>query len=103
MVYRDYTSKTWSLYKFIDGGISKFVHEWTNESGSIVSPIVAVNGDKIRGECYSDGTIKVFLNGVILFEVNDKDHMAYTQRIGFGGSETAVKLDDFKIEAISAP
>lgn len=58
----------------------------------------AKNGDVLRLECLTDGTLRAYLNGIKFADVVDSTNLKATNRVGFGVySDTAARFDEFKI------
>lgn len=57
------------------------------------------DGQKVRAESYTDGTIKVYIDGILQYTGVDTSNLTYN-KVGFASEKDTVRLDDFKVYAI---
>lgn len=100
----DVATGQWGIRKIKNGANTKFDDGMSDSvTGIRLLGVFYTSGDKVRAECYSDGTIKVFINDILRATTIDKNAMMYNQRVGFGASDASVRLDNFKVEVLSMP
>lgn len=74
-------------------------------TGGVFEPMIpnlapANNGDVLRGECFQDGTIKVYVNGILCGTIIDTYILSNPINVGFGASTTTVRIENFQVELL---
>lgn len=82
------SSGIWTLQKWVTNG---------TPTDLVDTGVTAANGDVIKVECLPNGTMTIFVNGVNKGSVVDTFQQTATTKVGFGGSDTTVQFDDFKV------